>query len=104
MTILALCTQLNGAHSFPSFMQVGFFHTYRDGVDFCFVDHPVYHRDGTPYGDANGTFGDNQFRFTLLTLASLEAPLCVPFGGAPYGDDVMFMANDWQVGYHNRFS
>jgi len=77
--------------------EVGYFHCYRDGVDYCFVDHTTYHRAGNPYGDANGTFGDNQFRFTLLTLAALEAPLSVPFGGHPYGEDVVFMANDWQA-------
>jgi hypothetical protein len=36
-----------------------------------------------------------QFRFTLLTLAALEAPLVVPLNGTLYGQDVLFFANDW---------
>lgn len=58
--------------------EVGYFHCIKDGVDFIFVDHPgSFMRMGTPYGDANGEFGDNQFRFTLFTAAALEAPLQV---------------------------
>lgn len=34
-------------------------------------------RAGTPYGDANGEFGDNQFRFSLFSYAAMEAPLVV---------------------------
>jgi len=57
--------------------QVKFFHqrSEEDNVDWVFVDHPSYHRPGNPYGDAAGVFGDNQFRFSLLSLAALEAPL-----------------------------
>jgi len=57
--------------------QVRFFHqrSEDDGVDWVFVDHSSYHRPGNPYGDAAGVFGDNQFRFSLLSLAALEAPL-----------------------------
>lgn len=92
---------------------VRYFHCARDGVDWVFVDYPpAFLRAGTPYGDENGTFGDNQFRFTLLQMAALEAPLVVPVGravpqgvgegatddcSAPMGDDVMFVANDWQA-------
>ena len=59
---------------------VKFFHqrTEKDDVDWVFVDHPSYHRAGNPYGDAAGVFGDNQFRFSLLSLAALEAPLHLP--------------------------
>ena len=55
---------------------------------------------GTPYGDEHGTFGDNQFRFALLSLAACEAPLVVPVGPekSPYGDKVAFIANDWHAG------
>jgi starch synthase len=75
-----------------------FFHQYSDGVDWVFVDHPCYHRPGTPYGDQGGAFGDNMFRFTLLCHAACEAPLVLPCGGFPYGDNVVFVANDWHAG------
>lgn len=60
--------------------EVKFFHqrSDEDNVDWIFVDHPSYHRPGNPYGDAAGVFGDNQFRFSLLSLAALEAPLHLP--------------------------
>jgi len=79
--------------------EVGYFHhVSEDGVDFVFVDHPgSFMRMGTPYGDANGEFGDNQFRFSLFTLAALEVPLQVPIDGVPYGQDVTFVANDWHA-------
>lgn len=39
-----------------------------------------------------------QFRYTLLTLAALEAPLVLPLGeDGLYGQDVVFFANDWWV-------
>ncbi|CAI5511493.1 unnamed protein product [Closterium sp. Naga37s-1] len=86
------CFCFEGAH------EVAFFHEFRDGVDFVFVDHPSYHRPGTPYGDQNGTFGDNQFRFTLLCHAACEAPLQLELGGFTYGEQVLFIANDWHAG------
>lgn len=42
--------------------EVKFFHVEKKGVDWVFVDHPWYHRSGTPYGDDLGTFGDNLMR------------------------------------------
>ncbi|CAH9059020.1 unnamed protein product [Cuscuta epithymum] len=77
--------------------EVSFFHQYREGVDWVFVDHPSYHRPGTPYGDSHGAFGDNQFRFTLLCHAACEAPLVLPLGGYTYGEKCMFIANDWHA-------
>lgn len=46
------------------------------------------------YGDTNGVYGDNQWRFRLLCHAALEAPLQVHLGekGA-YGQDCIFAAN-----------
>ncbi|KAG0499182.1 hypothetical protein HPP92_003873 [Vanilla planifolia] len=78
--------------------EVGFFHEYRAGVDWVFVDHPSYHRPGNPYGDINGSFGDNQFRFTILCHAACEAPLLLPLGGYTYGQSCLFMVNDWHAG------
>ncbi|CAI0452455.1 unnamed protein product [Linum tenue] len=78
--------------------EVAFFHEYRDLVDWVFVDHPSYHRPGNPYGDINGAFGDNQFRFALLCYAACEAPLVLPLGGFTYGQKCLFMVNDWHAG------
>ncbi|CAL1366369.1 unnamed protein product [Linum trigynum] len=78
--------------------EVAFFHEYRDLVDWVFVDHPSYHRPGNPYGDVNGAFGDNQFRFALLCYAACEAPLVLPLGGFNYGQKCLFMVNDWHAG------
>uniref|UniRef100_A0A804I7X0 Starch synthase catalytic domain-containing protein n=1 Tax=Musa acuminata subsp. malaccensis TaxID=214687 RepID=A0A804I7X0_MUSAM len=62
-----------------------------------FVDHPSYHRAGNPYGDSNGAFGDNQFRFTILCYAACEAPLVLPLGGYTYGEKSLFIVNDWHA-------
>ncbi len=43
--------------------EVGYHHQHSDGVDWVFVDHISYHREGTPYGNAHGTYGDNLFRW-----------------------------------------
>ncbi|KAG2439232.1 hypothetical protein HXX76_004594 [Chlamydomonas incerta] len=86
--------------------EVGFHHLHQDGVDWVFVDHISYHREGTPYGNAAGTYGDNLFRFALLCMAACEAPLLLHVGGhrygkppgLPYGQNVTFIANDWHAG------
>ncbi|KAL5736915.1 hypothetical protein ACOSP7_031369 [Xanthoceras sorbifolium] len=83
---------------FEGVQEVSFFHEYREGVDWVFVDHPSYHRPGNPYGDINGAFGDNQFRFTLLCYAACEAPLVLPLGGYTYGENSLFLVNDWHAG------
>jgi len=78
---------------------VGFFHQVKDGVDFVFVDHPSYKREGGLYGDKFGVYGDNQFRYTLLSHAACEAPLVINFAnGGTYGQDIVFIANDWHAG------
>ncbi|KAL6954568.1 Pentafunctional AROM polypeptide [Sarracenia purpurea var. burkii] len=85
-------------YCFGGEQEVVFFHEYRAGVDWVFVDHPSYHRPGNPYGDIFGAFGDNQFRFTLLCYAACEAPLVLPLGGFTYGEKCLFLANDWHAG------
>jgi len=75
--------------------EVAFFHEFSAGVDWVFVDHPCFHRPGDPYGDKAGAYGDNMFRFTLLSHAACEAPLVLPLGGFPYGQGCVFVANDW---------
>ncbi|OAY81035.1 Soluble starch synthase 1, chloroplastic/amyloplastic [Ananas comosus] len=78
--------------------EVGFFHEFRAGVDWVFVDHISYHRPGNPYGDAHGAFRDNQFRFTILCYAACEAPLILELGGYTYGQKCLFLVNDWHAG------
>ncbi|CAK8567598.1 unnamed protein product [Lathyrus sativus] len=82
---------------FGAAQEVGFYHEYREGVDWVFVDHPSFHRPGNPYGDKIGTFADNQFRFTLLSHAACEAPLVLPLGGFTYGEKCLFLVNDWHA-------
>jgi starch synthase len=86
---------------FQGLQEVGYFHQIKNGVDYVFVDHPSYQRAGSLYSDTtNKTYGDNQFRYTLLAHAACEAPLVLPFenNGGRYGDDVVFVANDWHAG------
>jgi glycogen synthase len=66
------------------------------GVDRVFVDQHCFHRPGM-YGEWGKDYGDNLFRFALFAWAGLEAPLCMP-PIAPFGEDVVFLANDWQTG------
>jgi starch synthase len=76
-----------------------------------FVDHPSFRRAGI-YGDSNGAYGDNLFRFALLSRAGIEAAALVPLFGAPasnggpasleearfpLGEDVVFHVNDWHT-------
>lgn len=81
---------------FNSEQEVGFFHCFRDGVDFIFVDHSCFRAWGHDiYG---GSRMDILFRCALLSKAALEVPWHVPCGGVPYGDDnLVFVANDWHT-------
>ena len=77
-------------------VEVGYFHSYRDGVDFVFVDHGAYHfvRDNIYAGERS----DAMFRNAMLCQAALEAVWHVPCGGVPYGDEnLIFVANDWHA-------
>ncbi|CAG9461329.1 unnamed protein product [Pedinophyceae sp. YPF-701] len=70
----------------------------KDGVDYVFVDHPSFSRPGGLYGDVFGPFGDNQWRYKTLCLAALEAPLLLDVPGrGRYGEDCVFVANDWHA-------
>ncbi|XP_050264143.1 uncharacterized protein LOC126708394 [Quercus robur] len=88
---------------------VHFFHCYKRGVDRVFVDHPmflekVWGKTGSKiYGPRTGLdYKDNQLRFSLFCQAALEAPRVLNlkssehFSG-PYGEDVVFIANDWHT-------
>ncbi|KAI4346461.1 hypothetical protein L6164_007355 [Bauhinia variegata] len=88
---------------------VRFFHCYRRGVDRVFVDHPlflerVWGKTGSKlYGPRAGLdYKDNQLRFSLLCQAALEAPRVLNLNNnkhfsGPYGEDVVFIANDWHT-------
>lgn len=66
--------------------------------DYVFVDHPCYHRPEGIYGPPGAEYDDNLFRFALFSLAAAEAPLILEIDGSTYGQDVLFIANDWQTG------
>lgn len=75
-------------------------YTEGGGTDYIFVEHPTIQRDGGPYNDKDGReYPDNLLRFTILSLAAMEAPLILNLNGkGTYGDKVLFLANDWQAG------
>jgi len=81
---------------------VHFFHTYKQKVDYVFVDHPTFLErvDGLTgaklYGPEWGKdFADNQARFAYFCKAALKAIQELPLGGAVYGGDCMVVCNDW---------
>lgn len=88
---------------------VRFFHCYKRGVDRVFVDHPIFlekvwAKTGSKiYGPVAGQdYDDNQLRFSLLCQAALEAARVLnlnnnPYFSGPYGEDVVFIANDWHT-------
>lgn len=84
-------------HLFGHTHEVRYFHGESGGVHHLFIDHPSYRRAGI-YGDSNGPFGDNLFRYALLCRAGIEAAIRVPIDGECFGDDVVFHANDWHAG------
>ncbi|KAJ6753476.1 GRANULE-BOUND STARCH SYNTHASE [Salix purpurea] len=89
---------------------VRYYHCYKRGVDRVFVDHPmflekVWGKTGSKiYGPAAGEdYQDNLLRFSLFCLAALEAPRVLSLDSSkhfsgPYGEDVVFVANDWHTG------
>ncbi|KAG4379623.1 hypothetical protein GLYMA_16G018500v4 [Glycine max] len=89
--------------------KVRFFHCYKRGVDRVFVDHPwflekVWGKTGQKlYGPTTGDdYEDNQLRFSLFCQAALEAPRVLSLNSSkyfsgPYGEDVIFVANDWHT-------
>eukprot|EP00252_Welwitschia_mirabilis_P015878 TRINITY_DN35268_c0_g1_i1.p1 TRINITY_DN35268_c0_g1~~TRINITY_DN35268_c0_g1_i1.p1 ORF type:complete len:619 (-),score=116.49 TRINITY_DN35268_c0_g1_i1:310-2166(-) len=89
--------------------RVRFFHSYKRGVDRVWVDHPCFlekvwgKTGGKIYGPKTGEdYPDNQFRFSLLCLAAIEAPRVLNLSNSdyfsgPYGEDVVFIANDWHT-------
>ncbi|PKI64385.1 hypothetical protein CRG98_015245 [Punica granatum] len=89
--------------------RVRFYHCYKRGVDRVFVDHPmflekVWGKTGSKiYGPRAGSdYKDNQLRFSMLCQAALAAPRVLNLNSSkyfsgPYGEDVLFIANDWHT-------
>ena len=83
---------------------VGFFHTFKRGVDRVFVDHPLFLErvwgmsKQKLYGPKWGAdYEDNQLRFSMFCKAALAATENLKLGGGAYGQDVVFVANDWHA-------
>jgi granule-bound starch synthase len=84
--------------------KVRFFHCFKKGVDRVFVDHPlflekVWGMSKTKlYGPKWGKdYEDNQLRFAMFCQAALVATKELSLGGTPYGEQVVFVANDWHA-------
>ncbi|XP_078165321.1 soluble starch synthase 2-1, chloroplastic/amyloplastic-like isoform X2 [Carex rostrata] len=77
-------------------MEVAYYHAYIDGVDFVFLDSPVFrHVEKNIYG---GDRLEILRRMILLCKAAVEVPWYVPCGGVCYGDgNLVFIANDWHT-------
>jgi len=86
-----------GSHEVNYFVQYQKYGKGR-GCNYVFIDHHCFKRPEGIYGPPGGEYDDNLFRFTLLTLACLEAPLILDLQGSTFGQDVLFIANDWQTG------
>ncbi|CAI9109714.1 OLC1v1009587C1 [Oldenlandia corymbosa var. corymbosa] len=77
-------------------MEVNYFQAFIDGVDFVFVDSPIFrHIEKNIYG---GNRVDILKRMVLFCKAAVEIPWYVPCGGICYGDgNLVFIANDWHT-------
>ncbi|OQU91730.1 hypothetical protein SORBI_3001G239500 [Sorghum bicolor] len=77
-------------------MEVKYYHAYIDGVDFVFIDNPVFHYVQSEIYGGNRT--DIWKRMVLLCKAAVEVQWYVPCGGFCYGDgNLVFIANDWHT-------
>lgn len=84
-------------HLFGADHTVRYYAVDRDRVRWLLVDHPTFHRPGI-YGDSSGAYGDNLYRYALLSRAAIEACTRVPVGQRPLGERVLFHCNDWHTG------
>ncbi|KAG4139735.1 hypothetical protein ERO13_D07G211700v2 [Gossypium hirsutum] len=77
-------------------MEVSYFHVYIDGVDFIFMDTPMFRH--MQYNIYAGKRQDILKRMVLFCKAAVEVPWYVPCGGVCYGDgNLVFIANDWHT-------
>ncbi|CAE7463718.1 SS1, partial [Symbiodinium sp. CCMP2456] len=70
------------------------------GCDYVLLDHGCYqHRPNGLYCDSKTgqDYGDNLYRFAMLSLCALEVPLRLKFNRVAYGQKVAFISNDWQA-------
>ncbi|KAL9297229.1 hypothetical protein ACSQ67_023125 [Phaseolus vulgaris] len=76
--------------------EVKYFQAYIDGVDFVFIDNPLFHHlERNIYG---GSRLDILKRMVLFCKAAVEVPWHIPCGGVCYGDgNLAFIANDWHT-------
>ncbi|KAJ9562224.1 hypothetical protein OSB04_007384 [Centaurea solstitialis] len=77
-------------------VEVQYFQTYIDGVDFVFIGSHMFHNLGSNiYG---GNREEILRRMVLFCKAAVEVPWYVPCGGVCYGDgNLVFIANDWHT-------
>ncbi|GAV58083.1 Glycos_transf_1 domain-containing protein/Glyco_transf_5 domain-containing protein [Cephalotus follicularis] len=77
-------------------VEVIYFQAYIDGVDFVFIECPMFlHIENNIYG---GNRMDILKRMILFCKAAVEVPWHVPCGGVCYGDgNLVFIANDWHT-------
>ncbi|XP_008230773.1 PREDICTED: granule-bound starch synthase 2, chloroplastic/amyloplastic [Prunus mume] len=77
-------------------LEVAYFHAFIDGVDFVFIECPMFRHMGHDiYG---GKREDILKRMVLFCKAAVEVPWYVPCGGVCYGDgNLVFIANDWHT-------
>uniref|UniRef100_A0A2N9FBR8 starch synthase n=1 Tax=Fagus sylvatica TaxID=28930 RepID=A0A2N9FBR8_FAGSY len=77
-------------------VEVCYFQVYIDGVDFVFIESPMFrHLEHNIYG---GNRMDILKRMILFCKAAVEVPWHVPCGGVCYGDgNLAFIANDWHT-------
>ncbi|MGU3359820.1 glycogen synthase GlgA [Methylobacterium sp. M6A4_1b] len=65
-----------------------------DGLKvYVILNADLYQRDGTPYGNAQGDFGDNDIRFARLSLAAAELARGID---PAWAADLLHL-NDWQA-------
>ncbi|CAI9272686.1 unnamed protein product [Lactuca saligna] len=77
-------------------MEVHYFQTYIDGVDFVFIESHMFRNLGSNIYSGNRT--DILRRMVLFCKAAIEVPWHVPCGGLCYGDgNLVFIANDWHT-------
>ena len=70
------------------------FGTTADGLGvYVLIAPDLYEREGTPYGDAAGDFGDNDLRFARLGRAAAE----LAAGLDPFWSADLLHLNDWQT-------
>lgn len=70
------------------------------GCDYVLLDHGCYqHRPNGLYCDSKTgqDYGDNLYRFAMLSLCALEVPLRLKFNRVAYGQKIAFISNDWQA-------